>query len=182
VATNTINSVLKLTRIYYRKAYKIASIQNCKYSGKPFFRGDRMGGTRLAPEAAAKSIATRGLAGMSLVSCKSRTSRHGSSLTNILTSAMAVPMPSTFHCKTWRPRLTPPTRSRLVAGLTSRSLTASRAWFLMHAVHSQCLLLFHMSRAPGVRPEHLIYLWYWALHHWQIKGTDGAKPQFAGRA
>jgi hypothetical protein len=32
-------------------------------------------------------------------------------------------------------------------------LTASRAWVLMQELHSQCLLLFHTLRAPGVRPE-----------------------------
>jgi hypothetical protein len=112
-----------------------------------------------------------GLAGISLVSCRSRTSRHGSSLTDEITSAMAVPIPSTFHCKTRRPRLTKPTCSRLLTGLTSGSLTVSRVWFSMHEVHSQCLLLFHTSRAPGVRLGHLTCLWYWALQHWQFKGT-----------
>jgi hypothetical protein len=106
-----------------------------------------------------------GLAGISLVSCRSRTSRPGSFVTNAITSAMAVPMPSTFHCRTRRPCLTPPLLPRLLTGLTSGSLTASRAWLLMQEMHSQCLLLFRTSRAPGVRPEHLTCLWYWALQH-----------------
>jgi hypothetical protein len=112
-----------------------------------------------------------GLAGISLVSCLSRTSRPGFSLSNVITSAMVVSMPSTFNCKTHRPCLTPPTRPWLLTGLTLGSLTASRAWFSMREVHSQCLLFFHTSRAPRVRTEHLACLWYWTLQHWQIKGT-----------